>query len=76
MVDDGKKKFEVVEIKGKEIKCKIIVGGDTKGRRGVNLPGAYERVHARPDCGYLFRGRVGLVEVLSSLSYPSFVQCN
>ena len=26
MVDDGKKKFEVVEVKGKEIKCKIIVG--------------------------------------------------
>ena len=44
MVDDGKKKFEVVEIKGKEIKCKILVGGDTKGRRGVNLPGAYLKV--------------------------------
>ena len=44
MVDDGKKKFEVVEVKGKEIKCKIIVGGDTKGRRGVNLPGAYLKV--------------------------------
>ncbi len=40
MVDDGKKKFEVVEIKGKDVKCKIIRGGDTKGRRGVNLPGA------------------------------------
>ncbi len=40
MVDDGKKKFEVVEISGKEVKCKIIIGGDTKGRRSVNLPGA------------------------------------
>lgn len=38
MVDDGKKKFEVVSIKGEEVTCKIIVGGDTKGRRGVNLP--------------------------------------
>lgn len=40
MVDDGKKKFEIVAIKGKEIHCKIILGGETKGRRGVNLPGA------------------------------------
>ncbi len=39
MVDDGKKKLQVVSIKGNEIKTKIIVGGETKGRRGVNLPG-------------------------------------
>ena len=38
MVDDGKKRFEVLSIKGKEVLCKIIVGGTTKGRRGVNLP--------------------------------------
>ncbi len=38
MVDDGKKKFEVVSVKGDEVLCKILVGGDTKGRRGVNLP--------------------------------------
>ncbi len=40
LVDDGKKRFEVVDIKGEEVRCKIIVGGNTKGRRGVNLPGA------------------------------------
>jgi pyruvate kinase len=38
MVDDGKKMFEVLSIKGNEVTCKIIVGGNTKGRRGVNLP--------------------------------------
>lgn len=38
MVDDGKKRFEVVSIKGNEVLCKIMVGGTTKGRRGVNLP--------------------------------------
>ena len=38
MVDDGKKKFEVMSVKGDEVLCRIIVGGDTKGRRGVNLP--------------------------------------
>jgi len=38
MVDDGKKKFEVIGIKGEEVTCRIIVGGITKGKRGVNLP--------------------------------------
>lgn len=46
MVDDGKKKFEVVSIKGTEIKCKILVGGDTKGRRALNLPGAPLKISA------------------------------
>lgn len=41
LLHDGKKKLEIVDIKGKEVKCKIIVGGDIKGRRGVNLPGAH-----------------------------------
>lgn len=49
LVDDGKKKFEVVEIKGKEIKCKILVGGETKGRRSVNLPGANLKIRALTD---------------------------
>jgi pyruvate kinase len=35
---DGKKKLEVVDIKGNDVVCKIIIGGDIKGRRGVNLP--------------------------------------
>jgi len=41
LLDDGKKKLEIIAIKGNEVKCKVIVGGDTKGRRGVNLPGAH-----------------------------------
>src|SRR3989344_6775485 len=49
MVDDGKKKFEVVSINGTEIKCKIIVGGDTKGRRSLNLPGAPLKISALTD---------------------------
>lgn len=35
---DGKKKLEVVEVNGNEIVCKILVGGEIKNRRGVNLP--------------------------------------
>jgi len=37
---DGRKKLEVLEVKGKDVICKVIVGGDIKGRRGVNLPDA------------------------------------
>lgn len=39
LLDDGKKSLQVISISGTEIKCRIIVGGETKGRRGVNLPG-------------------------------------
>lgn len=49
LLDDGKKKLQIVDIKGKEVKCKVIVGGDTKGRRGVNLPGAYLKVSSITD---------------------------
>lgn len=35
---DGKKKLEVVDIKGNDVICKVLVGGDMKGKRGVNLP--------------------------------------
>lgn len=40
-LDDGKKKLIVESINDNEIVCKVLVGGNTKGRRGVNLPGAY-----------------------------------
>lgn len=39
LLDDGKKHLEVISVSGTEIKCRVIVGGETKGRRGVNLPG-------------------------------------
>ncbi|MEI6553290.1 MAG: pyruvate kinase [bacterium] len=66
MVDDGKKQFQVVEIKGKEIKCKILVGGETKGRRGVNLPGAYLKVSSltekdKKDIAFGIKNKVDIV---------------
>ncbi len=48
-LDDGKKKLQILEIKGKEIHCKVIAGGDTKGRRGVNLPGANLTISSLTD---------------------------
>lgn len=49
LLDDGKKRLEVTAIKGNEIICKVIIGGDTKGRRGVNLPGAYLKISSITD---------------------------
>ncbi len=44
LLDDGRREFKVLSIKGTEIKCKVIMGGEVKGRRGVNLPGAYLKI--------------------------------
>lgn len=46
MLDDGKKKLEVTKVVGQEIYTKVIVGGTTKSRRGVNIPGAYLSIDA------------------------------
>jgi len=40
LLHDGKKKLEVMEIKGNDVICKVIVGGEIKDKRGVNLPGS------------------------------------
>ncbi|MCI0566460.1 pyruvate kinase [bacterium] len=39
LLDDGKRKLIVEKIEGAEIFCKILVGGEIRGHRGVNLPG-------------------------------------
>jgi len=41
LLDDGKKSFQVVDVTKDEIVCRVVVGGKTKGRRGVNIPGAH-----------------------------------
>jgi pyruvate kinase len=41
MLDDGKKKLIVEKVEGTEIFTKVVVGGELKARRGVNIPGAY-----------------------------------
>lgn len=49
MLHDGKKKLEIIKIKGNEVITKVIVGGDIKGKRGVNLPGAKLSVKSLTD---------------------------
>lgn len=46
LLDDGKKKLEVKSTDRDSIRCKVLIGGETKGRRGVNVPGAYLRISA------------------------------
>ncbi|MBX4197893.1 pyruvate kinase [Candidatus Parcubacteria bacterium] len=41
MVHDGRKKLEITQINGNDVVTKVLIGGEIKGRRGVNLPGAY-----------------------------------
>ena len=45
-VHDGKKKLEVLEIKEREIICKVLVGGKLGHKRGVNLPDSELSTHA------------------------------
>lgn len=35
---DGKKKLEVTDVRENKVVCKVIVGGEMRGRRGLNLP--------------------------------------
>lgn len=40
LLEDGTKRLKVAQIKGDDVICKIIVGGELKPHKGVNLPGA------------------------------------
>jgi pyruvate kinase len=41
LLHDGKKKLQITDIQGNNVITKVIVGGEIKSKRGVNLPGAY-----------------------------------
>ncbi len=40
LIDDGKVQLEVDEIRGKEIETTVVVGGEIKDGKSVNIPGA------------------------------------
>jgi len=44
LLNDGKIELTVKEIKGTDIVCRIDVGGKIRGRRTVNVPGAYLKI--------------------------------
>jgi len=39
MLEDGSKKLEVDKVSGSKIICTVIIGGELKSKKGVNLPG-------------------------------------
>lgn len=41
LVDDGKISLKVKEIVGKNIVCKVLVGGKISNRKSINIPGVY-----------------------------------
>jgi len=46
LLDDGKKKLKIKKITNEEIVCTVVIGGETKSRRGVNVPGANLKISA------------------------------
>ncbi len=46
LLDDGRRKLLVEKINENKVICKIIIGGEIRARRGVNMPGAYLSISA------------------------------
>ncbi len=44
MLDDGRRKLVVTAVRGHEVITEVLIGGTIKGRRGVNVPGAFRKV--------------------------------
>ncbi|MFZ2621038.1 MAG: pyruvate kinase [Minisyncoccia bacterium] len=73
-LDDGKRRLEVKNIKGNEIVCKVLVGGEIRGRRGVNLPNSTLSIRSisKKDVEDLEFGLKNKIEyfALSFVRYP------
>jgi pyruvate kinase len=41
LLDDGLMELSVLQVGGEEVRCRVIVGGVLKDRKGMNLPGAH-----------------------------------
>ncbi len=46
MLNDGKNELVVEKISGDEIFCRVLVGGEIKGRRGANFPGTSLKINS------------------------------
>jgi pyruvate kinase len=75
LLHDGKKKLQITDIKGNEVITKVIVGGEIKNKRGVNLPGAYLSMSSitekdRKDLEFGIKNKVDFI-ALSFVRRPS-----
>lgn len=41
LLDDGKLELKVLEIKGRDVKCRVVYGGELKDKKGINLPDSH-----------------------------------
>jgi len=48
-LEDGKKQLQVEKVDGPKIVCRVMVGGELKGRRGVNVPDAHLSISSLTD---------------------------
>jgi pyruvate kinase len=39
LLDDGKLRLKVLEVRGKDLTCEVVVGGSLSAHKGINLPG-------------------------------------
>ncbi len=65
-IDDGKIKLQVVEIKNNDVVCKVLIGGEVRSQKGLNLPGAKLSVKAltetdRDDLEFGIKNQVDFV---------------
>ncbi len=49
LLDDGLIELRVVGVKGSDVDCEIVYGGDLKDRKGMNIPGAHLPVAAMTE---------------------------
>jgi pyruvate kinase len=75
LLHDGKKKLQITDIKGNDVITKVIVGGEIKNKRGVNLPGAYLSISSitdkdRKDLEFGIKNQVDFI-ALSFVRRPS-----
>ena len=71
---DGRKKLEVLDVKGNDVICKVLVGGEIKGKRGVNLPDSDLSISSltekdRKDLEFGIKNKVDFV-ALSFVRHP------
>ncbi|MFC1513486.1 pyruvate kinase [candidate division KSB1 bacterium] len=46
LLNDGKIKMKVLEVKDKDVKCRVVYGGELSDHKGLNLPGSILSVDA------------------------------
>jgi len=68
LIQDGRKRLEILEIKDNDIICKVIVGGELKGKKGVNVPNANLSISAltekdRKDVEFGIKNKVDFIAI-------------